>query len=455
MRAKKAIAVTVAVSFAGLVAIALSGCEWFSFTRNKTTASDTLGYEKDTAAWLTSNMDSNRYDAFQSYQSAKAAGEIGSDVTFLDYLKATGDSSAALTAGLRSSVALAVAYDRADASLGSGVIYSLESNADGGATAYVITNYHVVYNNKESGSDKFGKRYYAYLYGDKYDTTNLASESALTATYVGGAMQEDIAVLSVEIPQERVSYVQSVCDGVGNRDSDRVNVGERVYAVGNLLGGGISVVSGVVSVEAEYNSFAKFDEPSESMDIYTMRIDAPVNHGNSGGGLFDSNGRFLGIVNGGREITVKTNDNKDETVAVGGYGFAIPANRAISVAQNVIDNAEKNERAAYCGILGTLVTESSVGEFNSNTQSIDIVEKVVITGVSAGSPFGQDVVGKAIKAAKVTNASGLETVNQTILRRHQVETLLFNLRAGDTLTLTFEDGSVADGVYNNNFLKIN
>lgn len=452
MRVKKAIAVTVAVSFAGLVAIALSGCEWFSFNRNKTTASDTLGYEKDTAAWLTSNMDSNRYDAYQSYQSAKAAGEIGADVTFLDYLKATGDSSAALTAGLRSSVAIAVAYNSAGASLGSGVIYSLEGNADGGATAYVITNYHVVYNNKESGSDKFGKQYYTYLYGDKYDTDNLASDGALTATYVGGAMQEDIAVLSVEIPRERVNYVQSISGDVGNRDSDRVNVGERVYAVGNLLGGGISVVSGVVSVEAEYNQFAKLDSPSQSVDMLTMRIDAPVNHGNSGGGLFDANGSFLGIVNGGRELSVKTDDG-DETIAIDGYGFAIPANRAISVAQNIIDNAEKNERAAYYGILGTLVTESSVGVFNSNTQSIDIIEKVVIANVRAGSPFGQDVVGKAITAAKVTNASGKETVNQAILRRHQIETVLFNLRAGDTLTLTFEDDSTAEGTFNTNFSK--
>ena len=157
-------------------------------------------------------------------------------------------------------------------------------------------------------------------------------------------------------------------------------------------------------------------------------------------------------MNGGRELSVKTDDG-DETIAIDGYGFAIPANRAISVAQNIIDNAEKNERAAYYGILGTLVTESSVGVFNSNTQSIDIIEKVVIANVRAGSPFGQDVVGKAITAAKVTNASGKETVNQAILRRHQIETVLFNLRAGDTLTLTFEDDSTAEGTFNTNFSK--
>ncbi len=452
MRMKKKMAMAVVMSLAGLVAIALSGCEWFSFNRSKTEVSDSLGYENGTGSWLTSAMDSNRFDAYEAYRNLIAMGELDPGVTFMQYLNMIGDSSSALTSGLRSSVALAVAFNSASASAGSGVVYSMEANAEGGATAYVVTNYHVVYNRQESGSDKFGKHIYAYLYGDKYDTENLASTDALSATYVGGSMEQDIAVLAMEIPEERVDYVQTIGADVGKRNSDHLNAGEKVYAVGNLLGGGISVVSGVVSVEAEYNEFAKLDSPTQAVEMLTVRIDAPVNHGNSGGGLFDGNGNFIGLVNGGREVTVKTDEGND-SVAVNGYGFAIPANRVFSVVQSVLDNLDKGEKAAYYGLLGEFETASSRGEFNSNTQTIDIVEEVVIQSVTSGSPFGRDIAGKTLKKITVVNKAQKTTVDQTIVRKHQAETILFNLRSGDTVTLTFADGTTAEGVYGNHFRK--
>lgn len=452
MKLKKSVIVTVVASFAGLVSIALTGCEWFSFRKNVTDVSDSLGYDDGTASWLTSAMDSNRYDAYEAYKSLKASGELDPSVTFLDYLKAV-DGSAALTPGLRSSVAIAVAFNSAASSAGSGIVYSLEANAEGGATAYVITNYHVVYSRTESGTDKFGKNIYAYLYGDKYDTENLASSAALTATYVGGSMEQDIAVLSMEIPAERVEFVQSISADVGVRDSDHANAGEKVYAVGNLLGNGISVVSGAVSVEAEYNHFLKLDDPDKSVDRLTMRIDAPVNHGNSGGGLFDKNGKFLGLVNGGMDVTVKNADGENETIAIGGYGFALPANRVISVAQSIIDNLGKGERAAYYGLLGEFETKSSVGVFNDNTQSVDIVEDVVVKSVDSRSPFGRDIEGKSLTGIAVRNKSGVTTVDKTITRRHQAETILYNLRTGDSVTLTFADGTSVTAEYNSDFGK--
>lgn len=441
MKAKRIVSLTVAASFAGLVALALTGCEWFDFKKSNKAdnVSDSLGYTESTGAWLTSQEDFSHSDFYRQYQAAIRLGEIDSSVTYLDYLKAVHDDSASLANSLRASVAIVSTFRSGNASIGSGVIYSIEDTL-----AYVITNYHVVYRSQESGSNKIGTDFYTYLYGDKYDTGKLNDSNALKATYVGGAAECDIAVLALEIPASRASFVQSVNEGVGLRDSDDATAGERIYAVGNPLGGGISVVSGVVSVEAESVTMPRVDDPSAEHEMLEMRIDAPVNHGNSGGGVFDANGKLVGIVNGGQEETVQ-----DTTLAITGFGLAIPANRAVSVAQSIIDNyKESGSGAATYGYFATTETAASRGEFNPDTLSVDIIETVRITLTNSRSPFGREIQGKNIARIAVANADGQITVSQKIVRRHQVDTLFYNVRLGDSVTLTFDDGTTAVASYN-------
>lgn len=440
MKAKRIVSLTVAASFAGLVAVALTGCEWFDFEKvNKAdSVSGTLGYSQSTGAWLTSREDSAHSDTYLQYQAAISRGELDPSVTYLEFLKAMHDDSASLSNSLRASVAIASAFRSGNASLGSGVIYAVENTV-----AYIITNYHVVYRSQESGADKIGTDFYTYLYGDKYDTNYLNSSSALKATYVGGAAECDIAVLALEIPSERVSFVQSVGGNLGMRNSDNVTAGEKIYAVGNPLGGGLSVVSGVVSVEAEYVTMPRVDSPAQDHEMLEMRIDAPVNHGNSGGGVFDSDGKLVGIVNGGQEETVQ-----GANIAITGFGFAIPANRAVSVAQSIIDNYKENgSGAATYGHFATTETAASRGEFNPDTLSVDIIETVRITRVGSGSPFGREIEGKNLAKIVVTDDEGNVTVSKNIVRRHQVDTIFYNLRLGDSVELTFEDGSTVRADY--------
>ena len=77
----------------------------------------------------------------------------------------------------------------------------------------------------------------------------------------------------------------------------------------------------------------------------------------------------------------------------------------------------------------------------------------MIQSVTSGSPFGRDIAGKTLKKITVVNKAQKTTVDQTIVRKHQAETILFNLRSGDTVTLTFADGTTAEGVYGNHFRK--
>lgn len=181
-----------------------------------------------------------------------------------------------------------------------------------------------------------------------------------------------------------------------------------------------------------------------------MRIDAPVTHGSSGGGLFDREGKLVGIVYGGLDQKVTDSNGNETTVSITGFGWAIPANRALSVAQCIIDNYESNRNgAATYGLLGTLEVESSRGEFDPLTQTIDIVEEVKIAAVESRSPFHDplnSVKGKIIKSITVEK-QGEMSVNLVITRKHQVETVLFNIRKGDSVTLNFADGSSAEATY--------
>lgn len=396
MKAKRAVMAAVAAVFAGVTAFALAGCEWFSFDRNKAkNVSDSLGYSGDTAAWLMSGT-------------------------------ANGDSSF-LTPSLRTSVAI-----RTSSGAGSGVVYKLKED-EGVTSAYIITNYHVTY-----GADAFS----TYFYGETLS-------SALSATYVGGCEEEDLAVLSVEIRDaDKLGFILPISsegsNKVGTHDSDNARVGEKVYAIGNLLGNGLSVVSGVVSVQAEYNTFAKISDASKPNEMLTMRIDAPVTHGNSGGGLFDGDGKLIGIVNGGME----TAKNGEETIDVDNYGFAIPVNRALSVVQSIIDNFEATgSKKATCARLGTWEVQASKGVYYQDMQTVDIVEDVVLTDVS-GSPFAEkDVTNKILRKIVVKDENGEIRTDKVITREHQIKSVLYNVRKGYTVELTFDDETTEDALY--------
>ena len=433
MKARKAIIAAVAAAISGIVAFSFAGCEWFDFSnkRNSANVSSELGYENGMGAWLASSVDSPRKSALELYEEALRSGRIDPSVTFMEFLKMLNDDSASLTTSLRASVALYV--DRTYA--GTGVIYSLKKGDDG-LNAYVITNYHVTYNH---GS--ISQNIDTYLYGDTFGNQS----SALTATYMGGSAIEDIAVLSVPIPEYRADYVQSITNHVGKRDSDDVNVGEKVYAIGNPYGAGISVVSGIVAVEAEYNWLESITGGEDVLTL-TMRIDAPVNPGNSGGGLFDARGTFLGLVSGGSEQLVG-----DDSVPIGGFGYALPANRVVSVAQSIIDNLDNGEQVAFKGSLGELKILSSRGEFIEETNSIDIIETVQVTSVNERGPFGADVEGKIVKRIEVIDGEGGKVVSADILRMHQIETILYNIRKGFTVTLFFDGGGSATAEYSENY----
>lgn len=187
---------------------------------------------------------------------------------------------------------------------GSGVIIS----EDG----YIITNNHVV-----SGAQQI--------------QVTTADKQTYDATVVGTDSKTDIAVLKIEATGLTPATV-------GN--SDQLAVGEFALAVGNPLGTlGGTVTDGIVSA-------LNRDITVNGQTMTLLQTNAAVSPGNSGGGLFNSNGELIGIVNA-----------KSSQSNVEGLGFAIPVNTAMEVAQSLIENGYVTGRPEF-GIQVIAVTDA-------------------------------------------------------------------------------------------------
>ena len=211
--------------------------------------------------------------------------------------------------------------------LGSGVII----NADG----YILTNHHVV-----DGADTV--------------EVELADRRVLTATVVGDDALSDLAVLKVQ-----ASGLHALPLG----DSDKARVGDVVLAIGNPLGVGQTVTSGIISAKGRTTgtgdgSFQDF-----------LQTDAPINHGNSGGALVNLQGELLGVPS---QIMSPSGGNI-------GLGFAIPSNMAKNVMGQLMSTG--HVRRAKLGVAVQPITADL-----ASSLGLSDVRGALVNTVEPGSP---------------------------------------------------------------------
>ena len=438
------------LSMAIIAAFALGGCSLFdlSQTDDSFPYDGALGggYTTDTRdEWLASQETPSTIYR-KMYEEAVADGSFtGSYYAFLQQLGLKGDDTPYINNALCSVVSIRCGFVGTNTlSAGSGVVWSVDKTE---GDMYIITNYHVLYN--DSVINPMTNAINVWLYGEE------VNERTMAAKFVGGTMEYDIALLLVDgdvVVREtdggthtNAEIVQSssvVAATFG--DSDCVTLAERVYAIGNPLGDGISVVSGIVSVTMEYVSIWTADK-SKRVEIPEIRTDAPINHGNSGGGLFNSAGELVGIVNA-----------RTESDGVVGFGYAIPINFAAALVRNLLDH-EGEVITARLGI--ELTTYDSLGVYNARTGKTYIEEKVVIKLVSSGAGHSAGLkMGDTVMRATLKSASGA-SITVEITRRQKLVTLLLDVRQGDTLILTVSrDGKIQNidvsFSSSSNFIKI-
>ena len=260
-----------------LALCSFSACGFFASAPDGNTPFDVAvdnGYQGSLDNWLADGEGgtTQQKNWYESYLQAVQAGEFTG--TFPEFLAAVGDGTAAANKALCSVVSV-YAVGTSSHSAGAGVIYSLDKQT---GSAYIVTNYHVVY---RAALGKVDDHIVVYLYGNEtYPNFDPDTSGAIDAYYVGGSMESDIAVLHVE-QSDALKGDSSIARAAVAANSDAVTVGESVFAVGNPLGKGLSVTRGVVSVEREEINATAADGITH-MILPEIRTDAAVNHGNSG-----------------------------------------------------------------------------------------------------------------------------------------------------------------------------
>ena len=252
-------------------------------------------------------------------------------------------------------------------------------------------------------------------------TVSFIDNQAYEANIKGTDSANDLAVIAVplsSISADTMSQIRTAALG----DSDSLRVGEQVVAIGNALGYGQSVTTGIVSATNRVLTTAA-DNSADSTTASYIQTDAAINPGNSGGALVNMRGEVIGI-----------NSAKLASTEVEGMGYAIPITRASSII-NTLMNESTLVRVdeANRGSLG--ITATTVP--SSVTEAYGIPTGVYVSDVTAGSAAESaglrrgDVI-TAVDGRNVTDVSGLQD-------------LLQYYSAGQTVTLTVQ--SITNGSY--------
>ena len=386
-------------------------------------------------------------DIWQDY-----CAETGEEISLSDfvdrYLDLSSDTSASIAQTLLSSVSIytefvetsslsggfpgfgggGVTSSQISQGGGSGVIYRIE-----GDDVYIVTNYHVVYNSdadaSRNGGSQFARSIRCYLYGSEatpvisgYDENGYYvydyGSSAIECEYVGGSLEADLAVLRADLAD-----VQAVNPDVQAVTlADGYTVGERVYAIGNAEGEGLSVTEGIVSVDSEYISL-DIDGDNAYESYRSIRFDAAIYHGNSGGGLYNAKGELIGITNAGTEV----NEN---------MCYAIPVSIVRGTVENILYHANDGDESTN-GVLKITLGVTVSGEnaryvLDQTTGLGKIVEDITVQSVTAGSLAESMGLGEGdVLTAAVINGTSFE-----LDRTFDLGDLILTLRPGDTLSLT-------------------
>lgn len=267
------------------------------------------------------------------------------------------DWQAVASAVQASVVAIQVSTGQGEAQ-GSGVIV----DTDG----HVVTNNHVV----------------AGAQDDQVQVT-LTDGRIFTADVVGTDPTTDLAVIRLQDAPDDLTAA-----ALG--DSSEITVGDPVMAVGNPLGLANTVTTGIVSALDRPVSTAETGA-SEAVVTNAIQIDAAVNPGNSGGPLFDAQGRVIGITS-----SIATTSSESGSI---GLGFAIPVNLADLIAGQLIEDGTAEHAFLGVGLSDTTATADGVTRSGAQVQSVTAGSPAAEAGVREGDVIVA-IDGKAVAGAE-------------------------------------------------------
>lgn len=240
------------------------------------------------------------------------------------------------------------------------------------------------------------------------------------AAIKGTDPENDLAVIAVpldSISDDTMSKIAVASIG----DSDSLKVGEQVVAIGNALGYGQSVTTGIVSaVNRTLSSDSSDTQDSNSSDDSSsatyIQTDAAINPGNSGGALLNMNGEVIGI-----------NSAKLASTEVEGMGYAIPISRVSDIIDNLMNQTTRtkvdSDKQGTIGIKGINVTSDVQEKYN-------LPEGIYVSEVTSGS---------VAEKAGITSGSVITKFDgKSVTDIESLQDLLQYYKAGETVELTLQ-----------------
>ena len=263
-------------------------------------------------------------------------------------------------------------FQTTSAASGSGFIISTDG--------YILTNHHVI----EDASSI---------------TVSLYDGRSYEAALIGYDKSNDIAVLKIEAEEDLAPVILG--------DSDSLNVGDPVVAIGNPLGElTFSLTAGYVSAKDRQVTF------SGGTTMNLIQTDAAINSGNSGGALFNMYGEVVGVTN------AKYSSSSSSEASIDNIGFAIPINSIMEIVQSIIEKGYISK--PYIGV--------QVIDVGTEARRYGLPQGAAIYSVVEDSPAEK---GGLQANDIVTQANGTE-----ITCGNDLVTLVQSLTPGDELNLT-------------------
>ena len=269
-------------------------------------------------------------------------------------------------------------------------------------------------------------------------------ESTVSAEIKGTDAENDLAVISVklsDISKDTMNQIKIASIG----DSDELQLGEQVVAIGNALGYGQSVTSGYVS--ALNRDLSLTDESGNTINSTGLiQTDAAINPGNSGGALLNMNGELIGI-NEAKSGTTSSGTTVDN------IGFAIPINKAQESLQNLMNQETREkvseDQASYIGIQGASVSSDEQEKFSIPAGVV--VASVVEDGPAAQAGIQEGDIITELDGRSVSSIEGLQDTLQYYAAGETVDIVVQRADNGSyqeqTLSITL--GSAQDAETNN------
>lgn len=268
----------------------------------------------------------------------------------------------------------------------------------------IVTNYHVVTGSKEL----------SVLFSYQEQMEDSSDAQIVRGEIKDYSAAEDLAVIAVDLKnlsQETMDNIKVATLG----DSDELALGEQVVAIGNALGYGQSVTTGIVSALGRSVTTENSQDTTGSANKY-IQTDAAINPGNSGGAMFNMKGELVGI-----------NSAKVADTTVEGIGYAIPISDIRDDMERMMQQETRTlVEASERGYLGVSVSNVT-GEIN---QAYDIPIGAYISSVTENSPAEKAGLQRGMVITAIDK--------RTVRTREELVEYMGYYRTGETVGLTVE-----------------